>query len=109
MYTNYDDQGGKFGDTALETISDNPDQLGAYASLDSETGNLHLMLINKNPDESIEVKMDLSGFGAPSVTTLYHYSEANLDEIVSEEVDWSEYDENIELPPYSISHFVLEP
>ena len=109
IYTNYDDEGGKFGDTYVQTESEDPDQLGVFAAIDSETGNLHIILINKKPAESLNVQLDLSGFDTPSNTILYRYSEKHLDEIVSDEVEWSEYGGVITLPPYSITHYVLEP
>jgi hypothetical protein len=108
IYTNYDDRGGKFGDTSVQTEVENPDQVAAFAAIDSETSNLHLMLINKNPTETLEVQLDLSGYSTPSNTTLYRYSEEEMDEIVSAEVEWPAFDGVIELPPYSISHYVIE-
>jgi len=108
MYTNYDGEGAKFGDMSVLTESGEPDLLGAYSSLDEETGNLHIMLLNKDPLHGIDVQLDLSGFGVPATTTLYRFSDEDLQEIVVEEVDWSIYDGEFELPPYSISHYVLQ-
>ncbi|NMA66170.1 MAG: PKD domain-containing protein, partial [Clostridiaceae bacterium] len=53
LYTNYDGQGGTFGDTSVECeVSDN--ELGsAYASIIGEDdGKLHIIVLNKNYDES---------------------------------------------------------
>jgi hypothetical protein len=108
IYTNYDDEGGKFGDTSVQTEVENPDQLAAFAAIDSESGNLHIMLINKDPVETLEVQLDLSGFETPSKITLYRYGVEELNEIVSEELEWSANGGTMELPPYSISHYVLE-
>lgn len=49
IYTNYDDQGARFGDTSVWAETDDDYLVSVYAALDSATGNLQLMLANKDP------------------------------------------------------------
>jgi hypothetical protein len=105
MYRNYDGEGGTFGDTAVWSISEDQDLVSVYAALDSETGNLHIMLINKNPDLPAEIRLELENYGRPQSVTAYHYDASNLDEISSEVVNFNT--DSVLLPPYSINLYVL--
>ncbi len=107
MYTNYDGLGSRFGNTSIQAASDMPDLITTYASLDA-SGQIHLMVINKHPSSTIQVKVSLSGVSAPRRTVLYRYSRETLDKIVSLNIDWPE-NGVMEMPPYSINHFVITP
>ena len=47
MFTNYDGIGGTYGDLAVEAVSSHPEAVSAYSSIDLDTGNLHIILINR--------------------------------------------------------------
>jgi hypothetical protein len=108
LYTNYDGQGSRFGDTSVMAQSSNIHDVGSYAALDSATGNLHLMLINKLPREEATVSISLNNFTSDSRATLYRYEEAESENIVESQISIDPDALEIILPPYSISLLVLE-
>jgi Glycoside hydrolase family 44 len=59
LYTNYDGQGGTFGDQALAARSSAPDDVAVYASRDTASGDLLLVLLNQRPDAAIETQSGL--------------------------------------------------
>ncbi|MCB8983673.1 MAG: hypothetical protein H6659_07615 [Ardenticatenaceae bacterium] len=107
MFTNFDDAGGRFGDTAVFAQSTDPTSVSAFAALDGETGNLHVMLINKQPNDPAQFTVNLANYDMGETATLYRYSEAHIGRIVSEEISVGESFE-MTLPPYSITLLVLE-
>ena len=60
VYTNYDGQGHGFGDQALTATSDHPDDVTSYASVDSTTGDLVIVSINKRSDVSVPTTLRLN-------------------------------------------------
>lgn len=105
MYRNYDGQGGKFGDTAVWSVSENQELVSVYSALDSETGNLHIILINKHSDLPVVVRVQVENFTRPQTVTVYRYGAGNLNRISSEEISLNL--ESVILPPYSINHYVF--
>jgi hypothetical protein len=108
IFTNYDGQGARFGDTSVRAASDDQSLVGSYAALDSATGNLHLMLINKHPGQMMTTQVELGDFAAKPSATQYRYDSSNHREIVTSTVPISDKFA-IELPPYSITLLVVEP
>jgi hypothetical protein len=54
MYTNYDGLGHGFGDRAIDVRSDaSPDDVTGYASIDSATGDIVVMALNKRMDAAV--------------------------------------------------------
>lgn len=103
LYTNYDDKGGRFGDTALPTSSSNREQVAAYAGRDSKTGKVTVMLINKQPDRAAPVRLEGLTAGRAE---LYRYSQAEPEGIVRENVELTA-NGSITLPSYSITLIVM--
>ncbi len=108
MYTNYDGNSNGFGDTSVLAQSENPDLIGAYAAVEQRTGKIHLMLINKNPKNNLKVKVNIADFKAPIRTVLYRYSREHLSQVISSNIKWPENGE-LDIPPYSISHYIITP
>jgi hypothetical protein len=48
LYRDFDGKGAKFGDRSLTLDNPDPYSLSAYASIDSKTGELHVILLHKN-------------------------------------------------------------
>lgn len=109
MYTNFDGQGHRFGDLSIRLESPDPDRIGSYAALDSATGNLHVMLINKQPEQAETLSVGLLGFTATTSAALYQYDGTQSSGIVQSQVQMADSLLNVTLPPYSISLFVLQP
>lgn len=106
LYTNYDDAGSRFGDTSIATTTSNADLVTAYAALDSSSGNLTLMLINKDPENDQAVTLDLGNLATSGAATLYQYGE-QTNGIAIEPFDLAAGN-TLSLPSYSITLFVLE-
>jgi hypothetical protein len=107
MFTNYDGQGQQFGDMSLQTTSSQPDQVTAYGSRDSATGQLKLMLINKDPERDLQTALALPNGALTGTGTLYRYSEAAPNAITSEPLTLAA-DTTVTLPAYSITLVVMD-
>jgi Glycoside hydrolase family 44 len=107
LFMNYDDHGGHFGDTSVQALSSAPDQISAYAGLNSANDRLTLMLVNKNPNNDMAVNLDIKNFSQNGAATLYRYSAANSGGIVSAPLALDQQDA-VTLPAYSISLLVIE-
>jgi hypothetical protein len=108
LYTNFDGHGSRFGDTSVSAQSDDVDTLGSYAALDSASGDLHVMLVNKQVDE-IFAKIDLGGFTPGESATMYHYDETHPEGISESTIDVAAGDFSVNLPAYSITLLVIKP
>lgn len=109
MFTNYDGRGARFGDTSVWARSSDLDLVSGYSALDGETGNMHLMLINKQPASEASVNINLSNFEPQSRAMLYRYDENSPEEIARKAVAGISPAFELMLPPYSITLLVLEP
>ena len=108
MYTNFDDANGRFADTSIQADSPDVDIVASYAGIDSETGDLHLMLINKQPDSEAEIVVQLEKFVQLGSATMYRYDETIDNEIVVEEIIVGDLDSfELTLPAYSITLLIL--
>jgi hypothetical protein len=112
MYRNYDGAYSRFGDVSVsaQVPAAEVDRVSSYASIDSATGELKLMMINKQPTNPAPVSVSLSNFIAAGGAGVFQYSQADTTKInrladlsgVSGSIDYT-------LPPYSITLFVLPP
>jgi hypothetical protein len=64
MHGNYDGEGSRFGGRVVATESPDPDRLSVFGALEGSSGVLRLMLINKDPDESLTIGLTIDGFDA---------------------------------------------
>lgn len=106
LFTNYDDQGGRFGDTSIGTSSSQPNWVSAYAALGKADRQLTLMLINKDPQHAATVSLGLPALGPATHTSLFQYSSA-ANAIVSMAPS-STTPKSLILPAYSLSLVVIE-
>jgi hypothetical protein len=109
MYRNFDGRGSHFGDRSVWTESTEYDLVSSYAAIDSQTGKLHLMLINKDPEAFIPLQVYLKGFDPQGRAQLYRYSQEAIGAILESRVTVSGDQFDIELPPYSITLIVMDP
>jgi hypothetical protein len=111
MYTNYDDQGSRFGGqdggSSIQTLSGDPDRVTSYAALDTSASRLYLMVINKDPEAIVDTKIDLKGFPYDSKAELYLYQNADLTGISQNEILAQPDDLRLTLPAYSITLLIL--
>lgn len=104
MYTNYDGAGSRFGDLSVQAFSPDPDMVSSFAALDSDSGDLHLMLINKMPSTAQSITLELEHFTPTAGATLYRYGNGQSGQIVSEALVNLD---DLVLPPYSITLLVI--
>ncbi|HFC12310.1 MAG TPA: hypothetical protein ENJ56_05650, partial [Anaerolineae bacterium] len=74
MFTNFDWQGGNFGDLAILARSDD-EMVTTYAALDRKTGDLHILLLNKYRTEAQSVAIELDNFKTKLVANQFYYDE----------------------------------
>jgi hypothetical protein len=109
LYTNYDGEGGRFGDTSVWSETTDYDTVSSYAALDSESGSLHLMLVNKYLDGPLEIQVELGDFETQPQATYYRIDQGSSSEIGTGTADISaDGSFIITLPPYSITHLVID-
>jgi uncharacterized protein (TIGR03437 family) len=82
IYRNYDGIGGTFGETSAQSTSADQSQLAVYGALRSD-GNLTAMVINKT-GQDLSSALTLANFDAAATASVWRYSSANLNAIVSQ-------------------------
>jgi hypothetical protein len=80
MFTNYDLKGSKFGDTSVKASSSDFDTLSTYASLDSASGDLLVMVINKKGTQAVKASLNLKNYQTAKAE-VYSYGVDDLDNV----------------------------
>ena len=93
---------GKAGDTMVSSSSNQT--LVAVHAVKQASGNLAVLLINKDPNSSYTVSLGLNGYSAGSTATFYTYGE-NSSSITSAQGSSS----SVTIAPYSLTTVVLQP
>jgi len=83
-------------------------RVASYAAIDPTDGKLRLMLMNKQPDEDVDVRVDLGAWDAASAKQ-FRYSEDTADAIVPSDLAIAGSGVDVELPAYSITLLELTP
>ncbi len=110
LYTNYDGNGGKFGDMLIPASTEDVASSSAYAAANSEDeGTLTVMITNKNMTENENANVTVSNsdvdYKAAAVYAVYgDSSEIVLIDVVE---DSGENCFNVTLPPYSAAMVVI--
>lgn len=107
MYRNYDGKNATFGDTSVRCSGPNPDELASYASQDSKTGTVKVMLINKQLHSAARVTVQLDHITPKSKAALYQLTSANKIERLPD-VALSGSSVTLTLPTQSITLLVVE-
>ncbi len=108
LYTNFDGQGSRFGDTSVLALAEDGDKVSSYAAIDSKTGNLHVMLVNKGLEGETAVQIDLNNFTPQPQATQYQLRNG-VPGVELTAVDGAATSFATSLPPYSITLLVLTP
>ncbi len=116
IFTNYNNVGGKFGDQSIPTSSTHPDYVSAYSAIDSTSGNLHVIIINKLSIFSFkEISVNVRGFTPDNTIRQYVYDGPTFQGVEdgiafdTVEVELRNNGFSYTLTPYSIYHLVLRP
>ena len=105
IYTNYDDNDGHFGDLSVQCTVPNPDEVSAFASIDSETSELKLIVLNKYPSDVTPITINV--FNSVPLDTVQVFQWAGtgdlqqLPDIITDENSLS-----FSAPAYSATLFV---
>ena len=108
MFRNYDGQQGAFGDTSLGVTGGDPARASLYASLDAQK-RMILVGINKT-DTALPLRVELKDVPKFKSIAVYRLTEADSKPMTQE--DQSSKDPavlTLDLPPLSVSTFVLKP
>lgn len=104
LYTNYDGEGSRFAGAALAASSTDMERVSAYAALAEDGAALRVMLINKQPETEVPLRLITENFPAGTTATRYTLVEDNLSE---EDVEVDGGRLTLALPPYSVTLLVL--
>ena len=109
MYRNYDGAYSGFGDLSVAVQASDDYKVSAYASRDSRTGQLKVMLINKMPATEAKVALALNADESASRAQVYQYSKQNLQGITRlPDLSVALNQAILTLPSYSITLVVVE-
>jgi hypothetical protein len=108
LYTNYDEKGSRFGDISVWSDTTDHNQITSHAALDSLTGNLTLILINKNPQKTFSTNVRLSGYTTGDTIDLYRLDGTHSTDVLKTTLAKTGEELNLDLPPYSISLLVFK-
>ena len=78
MYRNYDGNKASFGDTSVSATVPNPDNVSAFASQDSGSGTVKVMVIAKVLSGSTPVTVSLANFTPKTTAQVYQLSALNV-------------------------------
>jgi hypothetical protein len=73
MYTDYDRRGSAFGDVALPVTSPLPADIGVYASLDGNSGDVIVIAINTRAQGDVPTTLQLDAFTHAGRARVYRY------------------------------------
>ena len=90
IHGNYDGAGARFGGRVLPAASPEPGRVSSYAALDETTGVLRVLLVNKDPENAITTRLDLTGFEPAADARRFTYGPGDLSGIVADNVGATE-------------------
>lgn len=106
LYTNYDGYGNGFGSVSVSAESSDYTSVTSHAAINPETGDLHVMLINKNPDTARNVAVNLQNFSARQDASIFFYDQSQTGIGFQPLITYGD-EVLVELPPYAIYHLIL--
>ncbi len=90
LYTNYDGSHDKFGITSVsDTNTGNPNLFSSYAALNSTGTAMTVMVLNKDPQNSVQVQFALTGFTPTSFVSYTLAASAPTSIVSSSSQSWS--------------------
>ncbi|MBI4320709.1 MAG: hypothetical protein HY675_19635 [Chloroflexi bacterium] len=110
MYRNYDGAYSRFGDVSVRAQTSDLENVSVYASKDSASGELKILLINKMSQAEASVTMSLGNFDTGNMAKIYEYAKNDLGKITElPDVAPEAGRIQVRLSPYSITLVVLGP
>jgi hypothetical protein len=106
MYRNYDGHNGTFGETSIEAVAPDPDELSTFAALRQKDGAMTVMVISKVRVGTTPVTLSIAGFTAAGAAQVYRLDAANhIAELPR--LAWADGVLQDIVPPQSITLYVL--
>jgi hypothetical protein len=110
LYRNYDGNHSRFGDVSVFADTGDPNLFTAYASKDSGTGDVLLIVVNKNPDFDYDAQIQFADFVPPPTAAVYQLSAVNPTAIVKEpDLDKASANTRFVFPAYSATLLRFSP
>ncbi len=110
MFRNYDGNFSKFGDVSINASvpSTDVDKASFYASKDSVTNALKIMVINKQPSLNYDLNLSLANFSPGNAAKVYRYAQTDTSKI-NQLADAALSGNSLvaTVPAYSITLFVI--
>jgi mannan endo-1,4-beta-mannosidase len=109
LYTNYDGRGGTFGNTLVESSTDNVEHSSVYASTD-DNGVLHIVLLNKSQRNTLRFSITVRSSSTYKKFACYGFNADSpaIKAVGSGAVNKNEaYTFHCDTPPMSAYHLVL--
>lgn len=109
LYRNYDGQGGKYGETLVESsINKTWVNSSVYSSLSADDGCLHTIVTNKSFDDSIDGKFRINSTRKFKKATVYYIDDTAARINKGIEIAISDNRFNYSIPPLCAVHLVIE-
>ena len=74
MYRNVDGTNGGFGDVSVRATTPNPDQVSAFAAERAASGDLTVMVVNKDPSTNVEATISFTNFPHAGFASIWRMS-----------------------------------
>lgn len=81
MYRNYDGSKATFGDTSVAAQSSNTEKLSIFASEDTKTNQIKIMVLNKTERESMATRLNLRGANLGGSAKVYQLNNAGPSQV----------------------------
>ncbi|CAM3586251.1 glycoside hydrolase family 44 protein [Vibrio aerogenes] len=107
LYRNYDGSNSTFGDTSVKATMSDKENSSVYASVDSKTGDLHVIVLNKNMSDAISGSFTIDSSRVYQSGQAYAMTSASTDIKPVGGVDISNNQLQYDIPALSAYHFVL--
>jgi len=105
LFTNYDEQHHGFATTSIaDTNNGNPDVFSSYAALNSTGTAMTILVLNKDPANTVQAQFAVNGFTPQQVTSYTLASTAPTKIVVSTPVAWSS---TMTFAPYTATLLVV--
>ncbi|MFW5996236.1 MAG: glycoside hydrolase family 44 protein, partial [Halanaerobiaceae bacterium] len=110
LYRNYDGNGGKFGNTHVYSSTQDKVNSSIYTSTENEDDDtLHMMVINKNSEESIDGNFEIDSNTDYNTGEVYGFDSSSPDIEKMESIETINSNNfEYEIPPYTVSHIILK-
>ncbi|HTR42547.1 MAG TPA: glycoside hydrolase family 44 protein [Pseudomonadales bacterium] len=105
IYRNYDGKKSTFGDTSIQTVVPNPDELNAFSAVRSSDGALTVMVINKDITNATPVSLNVSNITVSGSAQVWQLANSSITQLPNTGVTNGVL--NQMLPSQSITLFVL--